>query len=64
MWTPLHVTARNGHEAVTQLLIDEGADVSAGDKHGSTPLHFALRYREEAVARLLRGRDDTPTSSL
>ena len=49
---------------MTQLLIDGGVDVSASDKHGSTPLHFALRYKEEEVARLLRDRDDTGTQHI
>ena len=37
------------------LLTDGGADVSAADKCGSTPLHDALKYRRAAIARLLRG---------
>ena len=32
---------------------DGGAVVSAADKDGPTPLHFAMRYRDEAVAQLL-----------
>ena len=37
----LHCAVESGNEAVVRLLINEGADVLATDKKGSTPLHRA-----------------------
>lgn len=45
--TPLHLAAS---EAVAKLLLDAGADPSAGDQNGNTPLHTAT---SADVARLL-----------
>jgi len=39
--TALHMAALNDHVDVVQLLIDSGADVTAADDAGNTPLHFA-----------------------
>ena len=35
------------------MLIDRGANISAANMDGKTPLHFAARNRREPVARLL-----------
>jgi len=40
--SPLHMAAKEGHGAVVDLLLAEGADVNARSKYGDTPLHFAL----------------------
>lgn len=37
----LNVTTGNAHGATEQLLIDQGADIAAADKTGSTALHHA-----------------------
>ncbi|KAI5783318.1 hypothetical protein FPQ18DRAFT_111991 [Pyronema domesticum] len=49
---------------ITRLLIDNGADVSATDKDGQTPLHLASIYGYEGVAKLLidKGADVSATS--
>jgi ankyrin repeat protein len=45
---------------VARLLIDRGADFSATDKRGQTPLDLAWLSGHKGVARLLidRGADD------
>ncbi|KAI5796169.1 hypothetical protein FPQ18DRAFT_303838 [Pyronema domesticum] len=56
----LRTSSDLGDLNITSLLIDNGADVSATDKDGITPLHLALLEGHEGVARLLidRGGDD------
>jgi Ankyrin repeats (many copies)/Ankyrin repeat len=39
--TPLHLASNHGHMKTTRMLIDHGADVSARNKNGQTPLHLA-----------------------
>ena len=45
--------AQGGHEAVTKLLLDHGANVAAADIHGATALIYAAFDGSEAVAKLL-----------
>lgn len=52
-WTPLHVAAVLGHEAVVRLLLDKGAQVNAASQAGETPLHLGAVEGNEAVVRLL-----------
>lgn len=51
--TPLHWAAANGLTRIAELLIGNGADVSAPDAFGRTPLHRAVQS-PEVVALLLR----------
>ena len=55
-WTAM-VAAQCGHEAVTKLLLDHGADVAAAAKNGATALVLALASGHLAVAKLLVERD-------
>ncbi len=50
---PLHFAAANGHASLARLLIESGAFVNAADASGDTPLHWAARAEQPAVASLL-----------
>ncbi len=39
--------------AAVQLLLDHGADPNARDRHGNTPLHYALSFQEEPLVGVL-----------
>ena len=39
--------------AAVQLLLDKGADPNVRDRHGNTPLHYALIFQEEDLADTL-----------
>ncbi|XP_013400021.1 titin isoform X4 [Lingula anatina] len=51
--TPLHCSARSGHDQVTDLLLERGAPYSAKTKNGLTPLHMAAQGDHVDCARLL-----------
>lgn len=51
--TPLHITCQNGHEEMTQVLIDAGCDVNAKNMKGQTALHMAMSYDYYQVVRML-----------
>lgn len=62
--SPLHRAARNGHVAVTDILIKAGADLNKPGDGGVTPLHAACRFRDEdnaAVVKLLLRNGADPT---
>ncbi|OPB45095.1 ankyrin repeat protein [Trichoderma guizhouense] len=70
--TPLSWAAKNGHETVVKLLIDEGAEIESQDNGEQTPLSLAAENGHETVVGLLLGkgakaeskdkRDRTPLS--
>ncbi|MGV3721612.1 MAG: ankyrin repeat domain-containing protein, partial [Actinomycetota bacterium] len=52
--TPLCcATAVHGRPELLRLLVDSGADVNAADPKGCTPLMWAVRFGNTAVARQL-----------
>ncbi len=72
-YTPLHVAAREGHEAAMRVLLDVGADVNAVDElakdrpaaDGWTPLHLAVLAGKAKAAKLLldKGADVNPADT-
>lgn len=51
--TPLHISAQNGHEEVTEILIGGKADLSAKNGCGQTALHMAMSYDYYSVVKML-----------
>lgn len=51
---PLHAAAAAGHKDVVALLLAHGAEINATTSYGWTPLHFAVYYKHNDVADLLR----------
>jgi uncharacterized protein len=56
-WSPLHLAAYFGHKKIAEMLIAQGADVTARSRNstGNTPLHAALAGNHKLVAGLLLG---------
>ena len=51
---PLHNAAFGGHKEVVELLIAKGADVTAKDVDGFTPLDWTISGKQPETADLLR----------
>ena len=56
-WTPLHLAAFFGQTKIAELLLAQGADVTARSRNsnGNTPLHAALAGNHKMAAGLLIG---------
>lgn len=50
--------AERGHVSMVETLLGAGADVSAVDENGNSPLHLACFYSHREVARLLLSAED------
>jgi hypothetical protein len=48
---------------LTKLLIDRGADISAADNDGPTPLYHATKRDHQVVAQLLLDKDVDPLTA-
>jgi len=51
---PLHMSAKQGHRAIVELLIDRGAAVNARDWDGSTAYSLAKEKGHKEIVELLR----------
>jgi ankyrin repeat protein len=49
----LMLAARYGHQSIVELLIANGVDVHATDKHGWTALMYAARHGHQPIVKLL-----------
>ena len=49
----MHQAAINGHKEIDELLVENGADVSAKGEGGWTPLHQTALYGQKEVIELL-----------
>jgi len=52
--TPLHIAAAGGGAEIAKALIDKGADVNRRAGNGGTPLDWAVQYKHDVVAELLK----------
>ncbi|CAH0055075.1 unnamed protein product [Clonostachys solani] len=51
--TPLLWAAMSGHEVITKLLVENGAEIDSTDSDGNTPLWWATSRSHDGVIRLL-----------
>ncbi|KAJ5725832.1 ankyrin repeat-containing domain protein [Penicillium malachiteum] len=56
----IEITAKEGHVAIVELLLQKGAKIEVRDKTDCTPISWAVRMGHEAVVNLLieRGGQD------
>ena len=52
--TPLIKAAREGHKAISELLINNEADLNVKNVEGKTPLDYAIENNHTNIADLLR----------
>ena len=52
-WTALHLSASNGRERCTRLLLEAGGLYDKLDKHGFSPVHYAVLSGRARIAKLL-----------
>ena len=53
-WTALHTAARNGDEAIIDMLLVRGADPTRASDDGKTAIDLAEENGYAALAKLLR----------
>ncbi|KAK9890744.1 hypothetical protein WA026_012092 [Henosepilachna vigintioctopunctata] len=60
--TGLHIAATQGHYAMVEVLLGQGAEINAPDKNGWTPLHCASKAGCFDVVKLLTESGASPKS--
>lgn len=53
-WTALHIAVARGLDGTAEHLVEKGANVSAKDKKGATPLDVAEAGKDEDLIELLK----------
>ena len=61
-WPPLMISAFNGNEEITRLLIQSGADIHAKDNAGYIPLHWAAFNGHGNIVKLLIENNSDPNA--
>ncbi|XP_055848926.1 putative ankyrin repeat protein RF_0381 [Episyrphus balteatus] len=57
--TPLHLAIENGDLKLTEMLLDNGADINANNVNGLSPLVLAIsKKKEEIIDLIIRKRSD------
>lgn len=51
--TPLHVSCFKGHQKISRLLIEKGANVNCNQNQGGVPLHYACHNGDIKTVKLL-----------
>lgn len=52
-WTALLISVANGEKKTAEFLLQKAADPAITTKHGAAPLHFASKYGNLALCKLL-----------
>jgi ankyrin repeat protein len=58
--TALHLAAINGHDELVEILIENGADIEAGNRNGSTALQDAASGGRYSTVQLLLSKNANP----
>ena len=64
MMTPLHAASASGHLAVIQHLLESGADASAVDMEGNTPVHVACLNGQDVVLAAILAAPNASSTAL
>ena len=60
--TLLHRAVNKDDYALVSFLLGRGSEINANDSYGKTPLEYAVEYKRDKIASLLRARGASETS--